>query len=79
MGPGPYGPGPGTYLGNHIFQTRYQPSRIPPIGQNKNLETQVEILTGELDLEFFNWSLTHMRDIWTLRPGLHSELPAESI
>ena len=33
------------------------------------LELQVDIQARELHLEFSNWILTHMRDIWILRPG----------
>ena len=35
---------------------------------------QVDILARELYLEFSNWILTHMRDIWTLRPGFYSRM-----
>ena len=42
--------------------------------RRSHLEIQVDILAGELYLEFSNWFLTHMRDIWTLRPGFYIEL-----
>ena len=51
------------------------PSPSPP----PSPEVQVDILAGKLYLEFSNWILTHMRDIWTLRPGFCTEFRAESL
>ena len=47
--------------------------------RRRHLEVQIDILAGELYLEFSNWSLTHMRDIRILRPGFYTEFRAESI
>ena len=43
------------------------------------LELQVDIQARELFWEFSNWILTHMRDIWILRPGFYTEIRAGSI
>ena len=42
------------------------------------MDIQVDILARELYLEFSNWNLTYMKDIWTLRPGFYSEFRYES-
>ena len=47
--------------------------------RRRHLEIRVDILAGELYLEFSNWNLTHMRDIWIPRLGFYTEFPAESI
>ena len=47
--------------------------------RRRHLEIQVDILAEELYLEFSNWNLTHMRDIWTLRTGFYTEFRAGSI
>ena len=36
-------------------------------------------LAGELCLEFSNLNLTHVKNIWTLIPGIYTEFRAESI
>ena len=43
------------------------------------LELQVDSQARELYLEFSNWILTHMRDIWILRLGFCTEFRATSI
>ena len=37
---------------------------------------QVDIQARELHLEFSNWISTHMRDIWTVKPGFYTEFQA---
>ena len=37
------------------------------------MSIQVDILAGELCLEFSNWIFTHMGDIWTLTLGIYTE------
>ena len=40
---------------------------------------QVDIQARKLFGEFSNWILTHMRDIWILKPGFDTAFRAESI
>ena len=47
--------------------------------RRRHMEIQIDILAGELYLKFANWNLTHMKDIWTLRPGFYTEFGAGSI
>ena len=47
--------------------------------RRRHLEFPPDVLARELYLEFPNWNLTHMRDIWTLRPGFYTEFRAGSI
>ena len=47
--------------------------------RRRHLEVEVDILAGKLYLEFSNWILTHMRDMWTLTPGFDTEFRAQSI
>ena len=44
--------------------------------RRRQLEIQVDILAGELYLEFSNWMLTHMRVLGILRPGFYTEFRA---
>ena len=47
--------------------------------RRRHLEVQVDILAGELYLEFSNWILTHMRALGILIPGFYTEFRAGSI
>ena len=47
--------------------------------RRRHLEIQVDILAGELYLEFSNWTLIHMKGIGTLIPGFYTEFRAKSI
>ena len=47
--------------------------------RDRHLEVQVDILAGELFLEFSNWMLAHMRALGILRPGFCTEFRAGSI
>ena len=40
---------------------------------------QVDIQSKKLFLEFLNWTLTHVKDIWISRPGFYTEFRAESM
>ena len=54
---------------------RHRPPRPPPAASI----LQVDILAGELYLEFSNWNLTHMRALGIWTPGFYTEFRAESI
>ena len=45
----------------------------------RHLDIRVDILAGELYLEFSNWNLTHMRALGILIPGFYTEFRAGSI
>ena len=47
--------------------------------RRRHLEVQFDIQARKLYLEFSNWISTHMRDIWTLKPGFYTEFRAGSI
>ena len=44
--------------------------------RRRHLEAQVDMQARKLSREFSNWNLTHMRDIWTLRPEFYTEFRA---
>ena len=47
--------------------------------RRRHLEIRFDIRARKLYSEFPNWILTHMRDIWILRPSLYTEFRADSI
>ena len=60
----------GEFLGRQRCRRRRRRRR------RRHLEVQVDILAGELYLEFSNWILTHMRALGILIPGFYTEIRA---
>ena len=61
---------------SHLIQSISMSEQIGKLSANRrrrHLEIQVDILAGELYLEFSNWNLTHMRALGILIPEPYTE------
>ena len=60
------------------FRTQFAKADPQKALSENIMDLQVDILARDLYLEFSNWNLTYMKDIWTLRPGFYSEFRYKS-